>query len=426
VDCPHGRRPCWRWASVFCRGKPADAASARSDAAHAAACSSSIGRIGIAGFADKMFLECSISLRFCEVRAVFLETQSPRLIQWHRVGLGGRRRREVPGGMVQHCTICLEALPGGAAHGSRTSSRGPLSRRRRPRPCVAEEASSSPGHAAAAGYRPAVSLGCGHTFHLDCIGNTFNALQQEPARCPLCRAPQPFEWRGAAYFRAVAQEEQAEEARQLLRVEELGGEARGAGAVMAGLSPAHQPVEWDDACSLCAAGGELLCCDGCPRTLHARCAGLTAVPEGDWRCPWCLLALAGGASSSARGGSSQRPRSRRRRRRLDDDGAAAAAAAGDGANSHLSPQQLPLSQRREAISPSSPFVSQEPRRLATFDPGETADGGGDSCGRGRGRRRLSLRRRRVRRAPSPESVSCTFSSPGPLGIHWEPRSWCVR
>ena len=57
-------------------------------------------------------------------------------------------------------------------------------------------------------------------------------------------------------------------------------EARGAGAVMAGLSPAHQPVEWDDACSLCAAGGELLCCDGCPRTLHARCAGLTAVPEG--------------------------------------------------------------------------------------------------------------------------------------------------
>jgi hypothetical protein len=43
VGCPHGRRPCWRWASMFCRGNPADAASARSDAA---ACSSSIGRIG--------------------------------------------------------------------------------------------------------------------------------------------------------------------------------------------------------------------------------------------------------------------------------------------------------------------------------------------------------------------------------------------
>ena len=33
VGCPHGCRPCWRWASMFCRGNPADAASMRSDAA---------------------------------------------------------------------------------------------------------------------------------------------------------------------------------------------------------------------------------------------------------------------------------------------------------------------------------------------------------------------------------------------------------
>ena len=39
VGCPHGRRPCWRWASMFCRGNPADAASMRSDAAACTGCS---------------------------------------------------------------------------------------------------------------------------------------------------------------------------------------------------------------------------------------------------------------------------------------------------------------------------------------------------------------------------------------------------
>ena len=34
-------------------------------------------------------------------------------------------------------------------------------------------------------------------------------------------------------------------------------------------------------------GNELLLCDGCPRGGHLYCSGLTAVPEGEWRCPTC-------------------------------------------------------------------------------------------------------------------------------------------
>jgi hypothetical protein len=69
VGCPHGRRPCWRWASMFCRGKPADAASARSDAA---ACSSSIGRIGT---------PCLLDLQIKSFWNARLESQNVELVR---------------------------------------------------------------------------------------------------------------------------------------------------------------------------------------------------------------------------------------------------------------------------------------------------------------------------------------------------------
>ena len=34
-----------------------------------------------------------------------------------------------------------------------------------------------------------------HAFHLDCIGNAFNAEHSNSTRCPMCRAEQPLEWR---------------------------------------------------------------------------------------------------------------------------------------------------------------------------------------------------------------------------------------
>ncbi|XWS59590.1 hypothetical protein CRYUN_Cryun08bG0135100 [Craigia yunnanensis] len=43
----------------------------------------------------------------------------------------------------------------------------------------------------------------------------------------------------------------------------------------------------DDACIICADGGDLLLCDGCPRAFHKECASLPTVPRGHWYCKYC-------------------------------------------------------------------------------------------------------------------------------------------
>ncbi|KAF3338684.1 Protein CHROMATIN REMODELING 4 [Carex littledalei] len=42
-------------------------------------------------------------------------------------------------------------------------------------------------------------------------------------------------------------------------------------------------------CEECNIGGQLLCCDSCPRTYHLKCLNppLKRVPEGKWHCPIC-------------------------------------------------------------------------------------------------------------------------------------------
>ncbi|XP_059290496.1 uncharacterized protein LOC132044038 isoform X3 [Lycium ferocissimum] len=43
----------------------------------------------------------------------------------------------------------------------------------------------------------------------------------------------------------------------------------------------------DDLCIICADGGKLVLCDGCPRAFHKECASLSAVPLGKWYCKYC-------------------------------------------------------------------------------------------------------------------------------------------
>ncbi|XP_055135854.2 autoimmune regulator isoform X4 [Symphalangus syndactylus] len=52
----------------------------------------------------------------------------------------------------------------------------------------------------------------------------------------------------------------------------------------------HQKNE--DECAVCRDGGELICCDGCPRAFHLACLSppLQEIPSGTWRCSSCLQA----------------------------------------------------------------------------------------------------------------------------------------
>uniref|UniRef100_A0A8D0YNJ3 Autoimmune regulator n=1 Tax=Sus scrofa TaxID=9823 RepID=A0A8D0YNJ3_PIG len=46
----------------------------------------------------------------------------------------------------------------------------------------------------------------------------------------------------------------------------------------------------EDECAVCRDGGELICCDGCPRAFHLACLSppLRDIPSGTWRCSSCL------------------------------------------------------------------------------------------------------------------------------------------
>lgn len=46
-----------------------------------------------------------------------------------------------------------------------------------------------------------------------------------------------------------------------------------------------------ESCSLCDAGGDLVCCDTCPRVFHTRCLNVSrkqlGSKEEEWTCPEC-------------------------------------------------------------------------------------------------------------------------------------------
>ncbi|TMW60247.1 hypothetical protein Poli38472_000289 [Pythium oligandrum] len=59
------------------------------------------------------------------------------------------------------------------------------------------------------------------------------------------------------------------------------------------LNASTKEDQWDVECSVCKLGGELLCCDGCPRAFHTGCIGLEAIPDDEWFCSECNLQTCG-------------------------------------------------------------------------------------------------------------------------------------
>lgn len=49
----------------------------------------------------------------------------------------------------------------------------------------------------------------------------------------------------------------------------------------------------EDLCPVCGDGGELLCCDTCPKGFHLQCIDppISSVPRGRWLCPECVQFL---------------------------------------------------------------------------------------------------------------------------------------
>ncbi|NXY09379.1 AIRE regulator, partial [Pteruthius melanotis] len=58
--------------------------------------------------------------------------------------------------------------------------------------------------------------------------------------------------------------------------------------------PLPRGQENEDECAACGDGGELICCDGCPRAFHLTCLvpPLPHVPSGTWRCGSCVESVA--------------------------------------------------------------------------------------------------------------------------------------
>ncbi|XP_042300409.1 tripartite motif-containing protein 66 [Sceloporus undulatus] len=55
------------------------------------------------------------------------------------------------------------------------------------------------------------------------------------------------------------------------------------------LSEEDHPIENEDFCAVCLNGGELLCCDYCPKVFHLSChiPALLSFPVGEWVCTLC-------------------------------------------------------------------------------------------------------------------------------------------
>ena len=43
----------------------------------------------------------------------------------------------------------------------------------------------------------------------------------------------------------------------------------------------------NDSCEICQEGGDMICCETCPKAYHLSCSVVNELPEGDWFCRTC-------------------------------------------------------------------------------------------------------------------------------------------
>ncbi|XP_064313264.1 autoimmune regulator-like [Phalacrocorax carbo] len=78
--------------------------------------------------------------------------------------------------------------------------------------------------------------------------------------------------------------------RSLNREPQLHPHGRLLAPTMHSQEPTPLGQENEDECAACGDGGELICCDGCPRAFHLACLvpPLPCVPSGTWQCGSCV------------------------------------------------------------------------------------------------------------------------------------------
>ena len=124
--------------------------------------------------------------------------------------------------------------------------------------------------------------GCDKGHHIYCLKPKLKSIPEGDWFCDKCKPklkPKSPAKKRKVYVEEEMEEEEVNEEEQQPEEEEEEEEERGA--------EEEEEIFEDDYCDVCSTGGELLCCDGCPRTFHVECVGLRKIPRGNWLCQHC-------------------------------------------------------------------------------------------------------------------------------------------
>ena len=120
--------------------------------------------------------------------------------------------------------------------------------------------------------------GCDKGHHMYCLKPKLKAIPEGDWFCDKCKpklkAKSPKKNR-TIYIEEDEEDEDEEDGEEEEPVPEVEEEA-------------EDGVFEDDHCVVCLIGGNLVCCDKCPRTYHKECVQLKKVPKGTWSCPQCV------------------------------------------------------------------------------------------------------------------------------------------